>query len=85
MNAWLNKIWRPKPKPAPAPEPAPEPKPLSTLDYIRAWKVFKQIPVHKLAPAISATAVVVFLAISGLLAWIAVFLRLMLNIIFMGK
>jgi len=84
-----DKIWpRPTPKPAPAPEPKPAPapaKPLSTLDYIRAWKIFKNIPIHKLAPAVLSTSFVLFLAISGLIAWITVILRFMLEIMFMFK
>jgi hypothetical protein len=80
-----DKIW-PRPKPAPTPAPTPEPAPpLSTLDYIRAWKVFKNIPIHKLAPAVLSTSFVLFLAISGLIAWITVILRFMLEIMFMFK
>ena len=79
-----DKIW-PKPTPAPVPAPGTPAKPLSTLDYVRAWKLLKSIPVHKLGPAALSMGFVLFLAISGLFAWIAVILRFMLNIIFMFK
>jgi hypothetical protein len=38
----------------------------------------RQIPLQQLGKAISASAVIVFFAISGLLAWIVVFARFML-------
>ena len=70
----------------PTPKPTPNPaKPLSTIDYIRAWKLLKDIPIHKLGPAACSIGFVLFLAISGLFAWIAVILRFMLNIMFMFK
>jgi len=75
--------FKPKPKPAPGPTPVPEPeptKPAGPLGYIRAWQLFKTIPVHKLFPALTATSVVVFLAISGALAWLVVFVRFMLHL-----
>jgi hypothetical protein len=77
-----NKIW---PKPTPAPTPVTPAKPLSTLDYIKAWKLLKSIPVHKLGPAVGSMGFVLFLAISGLIAWITVILRFMLEIMFMFK
>jgi hypothetical protein len=75
-----NKIW---PKPKPTPTPVPQPEPLSALDYVKAWRVLKNIPVHKLAPVVLSSGFVLFLAISGVLAWAAVLLRFMLDIIFM--
>ena len=77
-----NKIW---PKPAPTPPPVTPAKPLSTLDYIRAWKLLKSIPVHKLGPAVGSVGFVLFLAISGLIAWITVIMRFMLEIMLMFK
>ncbi|WP_353208340.1 hypothetical protein [Sphingorhabdus sp.] len=84
LDTLRGKIW-PTPKPTPNPAPITPTKPLSTLDYIRAWKLLKDIPIHKLGPAACSIGFVLFLAISGLFAWIAVILRFMLNIMFMFK
>jgi hypothetical protein len=82
MPNLFDRIW-PKPKPAPKPDSAP--KPMSTLDYIKAWKLLKSIPIHKLGPAVGSVGLVLFLAISGLIAWITVIMRFMLEIMFMFK
>jgi hypothetical protein len=66
-------------KPVP-PTPAPQPKP-GVVDYVKAWSIFKNIPFEKLGSAAALTALTVFLAISGLLAWVALALRFMLSLI----
>lgn len=64
--------WTPKPKPAPVPEPAPTPPPASAPKYLRALWALKNIPVSKLFPLVFTVPVVVFLALSGLVAWLVV-------------
>ena len=83
LDTLRDKLW-PKPVPGPAPLPTPN-KPVSPLDYVKAWQLFKSIPIHQLAPAVCSVSVVLFLAISGLLAWIVVILRFMFEILFMFK
>lgn len=81
LNELLGRKKNPTP-PAPTPEP-PAPTPAhrpTTVDYIKAWKLLKEIPFHKLGRAVSASAVVVFFAISGVLAWAALFLKFMLGV-----
>jgi hypothetical protein len=51
------------------------------VDYVKAWSIFKNIPFEKLGSAAALTALTVFLAISGLLAWVALALRFMLSLI----
>lgn len=80
LNALLGRKKNPTP---PAPPPAPAPTPVNrptAVDYIKAWKLLKEIPFHKLGRAVSASAVVVFFAISGVLAWAALFLKFMLGV-----
>jgi len=80
LNELLGRKKNPTP-PVPPPTPAPTPvnRP-TTVDYIKAWKLLKEIPFHKLGRAVSASAVVVFFAISGVLAWAALFLKFMLGV-----
>jgi hypothetical protein len=67
----INWPWQPKPKPVPPPDVTPD-KPAP--QWLRAWLLFRKIPVQKLFPALTLTSFVVFLALSGLLAWIVVIL-----------
>lgn len=78
IDALKKMLGRDKKVPAPAPAPAPKP---GVIDYVKAWKIFKAIPFEKLGSAAALTALTVFLAISGLLAWVALALRFMLSII----
>lgn len=67
LNGWL----RPRPKPGPTPVPVPAEKP-SLGKYVQIWRLLQQIPVAKLFPAVVSVSGVVFLAISGLIAWLVV-------------
>jgi hypothetical protein len=67
-------------KPEPVPAPAPPPKPPNAIDYLRAWNLFKKIPFEKLGSVALLTAIIVFLAISGLLAWISLALRFVFSV-----
>ena len=65
--------WTPKPAPEPAPEPTPKPAPAPSPKYLKALWALKDIPLSKLFPLVFTVPVVVFLAISGLVAWLVVF------------
>lgn len=67
----LNGLFRPRPKPTP--QPVPEPAAPSVGKYLQIWRLLQQIPVTKLFPAVVSVSGVVFLAISGLIAWLVVF------------
>lgn len=60
------------PEPTPPLQPA---KPPRVVDYIKAWQLVKSIPIEKLGGVVGASSVIVFFAISGLLAWVLVFVK----------
>lgn len=69
----LRKLLTPsKPAPTPEPAPAPSPKPDTQPSYLKAWFALRSIPVQKLWPLFFTVPVIVFLTISGLVAWLAV-------------
>lgn len=70
--AETKRIWPWTPKPAPAPEPAPKPAPAPSPKYLKALWALKNIPISKLFPLVFTVPVVVFLALSGLVAWLVV-------------
>jgi len=67
----------PEPNTPPAPTPPKQP---GAIDYLKAWRLLKDIPIQQLGRVISLSAVVVFFAISGVLAWILVFVRFLLGL-----
>jgi hypothetical protein len=67
------RIWPWTPKPAPEPTPEPTPKPAPSPKYLKALWALKDIPLSKLFPLVFTVPFVVFLAISGLVAWLVVF------------
>lgn len=85
LNRWL----KPQPKPAPPkpapPKPAPVAKP-GVIDYLKAWKTLQSVPVDKLGALAVLIPAIVFLAVSGLVAWAAIlgglFLRILWLIVF---
>ncbi len=71
----LNWPFRPKPQPEPDDmDTQPSPK------WLQAWVLFRKIPVEKLFPAVTLTSFVVFLAISGFVAWAVVFLSFIVQL-----
>jgi hypothetical protein len=70
------RIW-PKKEPA---EPAPAQTP-GMLKYMKAWAIFRQIPIEKLGPVVTLVPLIVFFAISGFIAWAAVLLGLFLRLV----
>ncbi|NBT76106.1 MAG: hypothetical protein EBT15_09080 [Betaproteobacteria bacterium] len=77
LNELLGRKKKPD-TPAPTPEPTP-PKQPGAVDYLKAWKLLRDIPIQKLGRVVSLSAVIVFFAISGLLAWLVVFIKFMLS------
>ena len=65
------------PKKPETPETAPTKKP-GVVDYVKAWQLFRLIPIHRLGGVLGASTLLVFFAISGVLAWIVVFAKFML-------
>jgi hypothetical protein len=66
VNRWL------KPKP----EPTPEPNQVGwltgqTLGRLKAWKTLQNVPLEQLGSFVILIPAVVFLAISGFVAWVA--------------
>ena len=80
-NIWP---WRPKPTPGPTPPPTPEPVPPGVIDYIKAWKTLQGVPVEKLGSLAVLIPVIVFLAVSGMVAWAALLLGLFLRILWLA-
>lgn len=77
----VNGLFRPKPAPATTPTTPEVPEPaLSSPKYLKAWLLLHKIPVQKLMPAITLTSGIVFLAISGLVAWLALFVAFFVGI-----
>lgn len=80
VKVWSDLLFKPKPKPEPEPdrpEPAVKPgraeKPVSLL-YL-AWKLWRQkVDAPTMMPLLLAAPFLLFLAASGLLAWVAVLL-----------
>lgn len=76
-NPWLDRLnellWRKKKPtsvdPVPVPSPAPAP---GAFDYLKAWRLLKAIPLQKLGRVVSLSAVIVFFAVSGVVAWLVV-------------
>jgi len=67
--------------PEPSPEPTPEPpRQPGAIDYLKAWRLLKDIQVQKLGKLVSMSAVIVFFAISGVLAWGLVFVKFLLTL-----
>jgi hypothetical protein len=80
LTGW---IWKKKtpdaPQPAPPPTPTPAPTP-TVVDYVKAWRLLKEIPFHKLGRVVSLSGVIIFFAISGVLAWLALVAKFMTGI-----
>jgi hypothetical protein len=58
-----------KPQPTPAPKPTPD---LGALDYLKILNLLKAVPLGKLGGTFGLSVVIVFFAISGLIAWLVV-------------
>jgi hypothetical protein len=65
------------PRPKPADEPVNDVRPLT---WLQAWQLFRKIPMQELFPLVFTVPVIVFLALSGLLAWVVVALSFMVRL-----
>lgn len=80
LTGWIWKKKKPdEPQPAPAPV-SPSPHQPNVVDYVKAWRLLKEIPFHKLGRVVSLSGVIVFFAISGVLAWLSLFAKFMLGV-----
>jgi hypothetical protein len=80
LNALLGRKKDPAPiEPVPAPTPEP-PKAPGTFDYLKAWQLLKKIPLQKLGSVVSLSAVIVFFALSGVIAWLVVLAKFALTL-----
>ena len=75
--------WRPKPVPTPTPNPEPAPVPPGVVDYLKAWKTLQGVPVEKLGALVLLIPAIVFLAISGMVAWAAILVGLFLRVLWL--
>lgn len=74
LDALRKKLGWDKNKPAPDTKPVVKP---GVVDYLKALKLFKNIDISKLGPVIGLSLLLVFFAISGVLAWIVVAFKFM--------
>lgn len=77
---WLRNLLGKKKPAAPEPAPAPTPEP-PTPSYLKILLALRGIPVQKLGPLLFTVPVIVFLAISGAVAWLAVGLGVVMRIV----
>lgn len=71
-----DKIWPWGPKPTPDTPPG-------MIDYLKAWKTLQGVPVEKLGALAALIPIIVFMAVSGLLAWTAILIGLFLRILWL--
>lgn len=82
LNELLGRKKKPDtPEPTPTPAPVSPPSPPNIVDYVKAWRRLKEIPFHKLGRAIGLSGVIVFFAISGVLAWVSLLAKFMLGVV----
>lgn len=65
LKNWLKPVT-----PAPTPEPAPTPNTPGLTDYVRAWRLLRDIPFRKIWPGLVSIPMIVFFAVSGIVAWL---------------
>lgn len=82
----LRKLFSPDktPDPEPTPTPVPDADPPSLGDYMKAWRMLKDIPFRRIWPALVSVPVIVFFAVSGLAAWVFVLLGFALRLLRLG-
>lgn len=73
-------LGRKKPPVVPSPDTPPVPHQPNAVDYVKAWRMLKDIPFQKLGQVVGLSAVIVFFAISGVLAWISLAVKFMFGV-----
>jgi hypothetical protein len=68
-----------KKKPVPPQPPRPDTAP-DRVPYLRIWAVLSKINMRELWPALLSIPVLLFFAISGVLAWVVVVCRFLVNL-----
>lgn len=69
LRNWVNPK-KPDPVPEPTPTPEPDKNPPGVVDYLKAWRLLKDIPFRRIWPALVSVPVIAFFAVSGLAAWL---------------
>jgi hypothetical protein len=78
----LRKLLGKPDAPAPAPAPVPDEKPNTpSPSYLKALLALRNIQLRKLTPLLFTVPVIVFLAISGAVAWLAIGLGVVIRIL----
>lgn len=77
LRTWL----KPNPTPEPEPAPVPDKDPPSLADYMKAWRMLKDIPFRRIWPALVSVPVIVFFAVSGIAAWAFVLIGFALRLL----
>lgn len=77
----LRGLLKPKQDDTPAPAPTPDAPDEPNGGYLRILLLLRQIPFRKLGPLLFTVPVIVFLAISGAVAWVAVGIGILVRII----
>lgn len=80
LRNWI----KPDETPEPEPTPAPPREPTSLADYMRAWRMLKEIPLKRIWPALLSVPVIVFFAVSGMAAWLLVLAGFALRLLRLG-
>lgn len=66
----LREWFKPKPKAPEAPKAPDNDGTLNLPGYLKLWSLLRTLPIKKLFPAVVSVSTVIFLAISGLVAWL---------------
>ena len=75
VDKWRD-LWK-KPKPQPTPD---VPADVTPIPWVRVGLLLRSIPFQKLAPLFVSVPLIVFFALSGLLAWLLLLLRFAVNV-----
>lgn len=78
LKNWLNPEKIPDPDSDPDSEPTPKP---TAADYLRVWRLLKDIDIQRLWPALLSVPIVVFFTLTGVVVWVCVIIGLILRII----
>ena len=82
MNDFLNStswLWKKK-EPKEPETPKPEPQKPTNVSWLRVGLILRAIPFQKLGPVFFTVPIVLFFAISGLIAWVMVMLRFAISV-----
>lgn len=77
LRNWWPKPNPPQPDPTPAPTPAPTP---DRIPYLRVWALLRDVNFKDIWLVLFSVPVLVFFALSGVLAWLVVAVRFLLTL-----